>query len=79
MMMIITLRNLDDEIKAQLRIQAASPGHSMEKYILRKALVSSQQSELGSRIHQRFAAKGGLELALPKCEEKPKAADFTDK
>ncbi|MCE7520982.1 hypothetical protein LZG37_22860 [Halomonas titanicae] len=49
------------------------------RLILRKALAKPQQGGLGSRIHQRFAADGGLELALPKREEKLKAADFTDK
>ena len=75
-MATITVRNLDDELKAQLRVQAASHGHSMEeevRLILRKALVKPQQGGLGSRIHQRFAAEGELELALPKREEKPRA------
>ena len=27
-------------------------------------------------VGKRFAAEGGLELALPKREEKPRAADF---
>lgn len=49
------------------------------RLILRKALVKPQQDGLGSRIHQRFAAEGGLELPLSKREKKPKAADFTDK
>lgn len=81
-MATITVRNLDDELKAQLRVQAASHGHSMEeevRLILRKALVKPEQGGLGSRIHQRFAAEGGLELPLSKREKKPKAADFTDK
>ncbi|WP_276204783.1 MULTISPECIES: hypothetical protein [unclassified Halomonas] len=40
-MAAITVRNLDDELKAQRRVQAANHGHSMEeevRLILRKAL-----------------------------------------
>lgn len=65
-MVTITVRNLDYELKAQLRIQAASQVFSMEDNILRNTLVKSQKGGLGSRIHQRFATEGGLELALPK-------------
>ncbi|MGP9768166.1 FitA-like ribbon-helix-helix domain-containing protein [Halomonas sp. AOP13-D3-9] len=78
-MATITVRNLDDELKAQLRVQAANHGHSMEeevRVILRQALVKPQQGGLGSRIHQRFAAEIELELALPRREEKPRATDF---
>ncbi|MEA2117165.1 FitA-like ribbon-helix-helix domain-containing protein [Halovibrio sp. HP20-50] len=78
-MATITVRNLDDELKALLRVQAASHGHSMEeevRLILRKALVKPQQGGLGRRIHQRFAVEGGLELALPTCEEEPRDVDF---
>ncbi|WP_263365926.1 hypothetical protein [Vreelandella titanicae] len=38
----------------------------MEEDILRNTLVKPQKGGLGSRIHQRFATEGGLELALPK-------------
>lgn len=68
-MATITVRNVDDELKAQLRAQAANHGHSLEeevRLILRKALAKPQQGGLGSRIHQRFAAEGGLELTSPK-------------
>jgi antitoxin FitA len=66
MMVTITVHNLEGGLKAQLRIQAASQGLSMEEDILRNTLVKPQKGGLGSRIHQRFATEGGLELALPK-------------
>ena len=68
-MATLTIRNLDDEVKDLLRLSAAKNGHSMEeeaRIILRQALQGSQPSfGLGSRLQQRFAQSGGVELALP--------------
>lgn len=65
----ITIRNLDESVKARLRIAAARHGCSMEeevRQILRRALITEGGSErLGTRIHQRFAKVGGIDLALP--------------
>jgi antitoxin FitA len=74
----LTVRGLDDETKARLRVSAARHGHSMEaevRAILKDALSSQQPSSgLGSRIHARFAAVGGVELDLPHRDEMPRAA-----
>ncbi len=64
----ITIRQLDDATKAQLRIQAAIHGRSMEdeaRDILRSALncEPSRQGNLASVIRARFAPLGGVELA----------------
>ncbi|MGB0679712.1 MAG: FitA-like ribbon-helix-helix domain-containing protein [Polyangiales bacterium] len=69
----ITIRNLDDGLKARLRIQAAQHGTSMEdeaRQILRRVLTQEVQPsvDLGRAIHQRFATLGGVELALPERE-----------
>ncbi|WP_324733353.1 FitA-like ribbon-helix-helix domain-containing protein [Pseudomonas paeninsulae] len=65
----ITIRNLDDDLKAQLRVVAASHGRSMEeeaRVIIRQALSRQETSGgLGSRIHSRFAAIGGADIELP--------------
>lgn len=65
----ITIRNLDDTLKRRLRIRAAEHGRSMEeeaREILRQAIGSaSAPKNLGRTIHRRFAALGGVELALP--------------
>jgi hypothetical protein len=37
---------------------------------------SSATSGLGSRIHARFAAVGGVDLALPERSDEPRAASF---
>jgi plasmid stability protein len=65
----LTIRDLDDELRAKLRVRAARNGRSMEaevRAILRDALVRAPtEVRLGSRVHQRFAAVGGAELVLP--------------
>jgi plasmid stability protein len=77
-MATLTVRGLDDETKARLRVSAARHGRSMEaevRAILQEALPSQQPSSvgLGSRIHARFAAIGGAELELPARREAPRA------
>ncbi len=77
-MATLTIRDLDEELRAQLRVRAARHGRSMEaevRAILRDALTKpSAAGRLGSRVHQRFAAVGGLELDLPERCEPPRAA-----
>lgn len=79
-MATLTVRGLDDETKARLRVSAARHGRSMEaevRSILEDALPSQQASGgLGSRIHARFAAVGGVELDLPRRSEMPRAASL---
>lgn len=78
----LTIRNLDDQIKEQLRIAAAHNGHSMEeeaRLILGRALARvSPEGGLGSRIRNRFIALGGVELDLPARDEKANAADLSE-
>lgn len=78
----ITIRNLDDDLKAQLRVVAASHGRSMEeeaRMIIRQALSRQEKrGGLGSRIHARFAAVGGVDLAIPERKDKPRAASFDE-
>jgi plasmid stability protein len=77
---ILTIRGIDDELKARLRVRAARHGRSMEaevRELLRAALdPPSTQRGLGTRIHQRFAALGGEELELPPRGDTPRAADL---
>ncbi len=66
----ITVRNVDEGLKRRLRIRAAENGRSMEqevREILREALQreSSVPENLGTAIHARFKAIGGVELELP--------------
>lgn len=65
----MTIRNLSDDIKQRLRIQAAEHGHSMEEeaqIILRAALMEhTPPINLARAIHERFAPLGGVELDIP--------------
>lgn len=77
-MATLTIRDLDDELRARLRIRAARHGRSMEaevREILRGALAPSHSSDmLGSRVHQRFAAIGGADLETPDRLDTPRPA-----
>lgn len=66
----ITIRNLDDELKARLRVRAAHRRRSMEdevRQILRTALSqeSREGTNLAESIQRRFQALGGIKLKLP--------------
>lgn len=78
----ITIRNLDDDLKAKLRVLAASHGRSMEeeaRIIIRQALSRQEKrGGLGTRIHSRFASVGGVDLALPERKDKARAASFDE-
>ncbi|MCT0214366.1 plasmid stabilization protein [Synechococcus sp. CS-1326] len=81
----LTIRNLDDGLKAQLRLQAARHGRSMEeevRVILAEALTVPSPSAdaavgLGSRIRAHFAELGGVELDLPPRISSPEPAELT--
>ena len=84
-MATLTIRNLDERTKAQLRIRAARHGRSMEeeaRTILRDAiearLPAAPGQGLGSRIHAHFAQLGGVELELPERSSQPIPARFGD-
>ena len=81
----LTIRNLDERTKAQLRIQAARHGRSMEeeaRTILRDAVEARQPDAggqgLGQRIQAHFAALGGVELELPERASHQVPALFVD-
>jgi antitoxin FitA len=70
----ITIRDLEDDVKARLRVRAAMRGRSMEeeaRHILRASLAGDaaagvERTDLGTAIHDRFRAIGGVELQVPK-------------
>lgn len=72
-MATMTIRNIDDQLKARLRVQAARHGRSMEdeaRDILRAALSvePAQASSLVEAIRARIEPLGGADLALPERE-----------
>jgi plasmid stability protein len=72
-MATITIRNLDEKVKRRLQVRAALNGRSMEAEIRAYlALLAEEDTPsppsregLGSAIHKRFAAIGGVELDIP--------------
>jgi plasmid stability protein len=63
----ITIRNLDDKVKAKLRVRAAEHGRSMEeeaREILRVGLSNKPSAEpnLYEAIRRRIEPLGGVEL-----------------
>jgi plasmid stability protein len=77
----ITIRNLDEALKARLRVQAAVHGRSMEdeaRDILRTALnrEPAQPVNLAAAIRARFAPLGGVELPEMSREPMREPPDF---
>ena len=76
----ITIRNLDEALKARLRVEAARHGHSMEeevRLILRGVLGEPiRSSRLGSRIRERFVDLEDAGFEPPAREDRPRPADF---
>ena len=77
----ILIRQIGEGTKARLKRRAARHGRSMEeeaRAILKSALSSQTPvgENLGERIHQRFAALGGLDLPAIQCEPGREPPDF---
>lgn len=71
-MATIVIRNLDESVKRRLKIRAALNGRSMEaearetlEESLDKAPKTSPEVDIGTAIHRRFAALGGVDLQIP--------------
>jgi antitoxin FitA len=79
-MTTLTVRNIEPAIKDKLRMAAAANGRSMEeevRSILRVALTKPvTPSGFGSRVHNRFRALGGVDLAPSDRGEIAKPASF---
>ncbi len=65
----ITIRNLDDDVKARLRVRAAEHHRSMEeeaRLVLREAVeLKKAPRNLADAIRARIAPLGGIDLELP--------------
>ena len=81
-MATITIRQLDEHIKARLRVQAAHHGRSMEeeaRAILRSALSTEPpQGNLAEAVRRRFAPLGGVELKAPRRDRIRRPPDFDE-
>ena len=80
-MATMTIRNLDDDLKMQLRVRAARHGQSMEeevRSILRNAVKTEPLSgqSLVDSIRAMVEPYGGIELELPPREPQRDPPDF---
>lgn len=81
----MTIRNLDEDVKARLRVRAAQHGRSMEeeaRSILRAALSTNRKpattgAALVADIRALVAPFGGIELELPTRELQREPPDFS--
>lgn len=79
-MATLTIRGLDDDLHAKLRVRAARHGRSMEAEV-RSILEAELEARidaaagLGSRLHARFARAGGADLEIPDRHDEARAAD----
>ena len=77
----ITIRRLDDSVKARLRVRAARNGRSMEeeaRQVLTTALAeeSKRPLNLAESIRRLVAPFGGVELEIPPREPMREPPDF---
>jgi plasmid stability protein len=77
----MTIRNLDERLKARLRVRAAMHGRSMEdeaRDILRVALALEPEGGQGlvDAIRARIAPLGGVDLESPPREAVRPPPDF---
>jgi plasmid stability protein len=81
-MATLTIRNLDERVKALLRVEAARHGRSMEeevRVILQNALTGTANvTGFGSRVHERFASLADKGVTIPDRTEQPRAAEFPE-
>lgn len=83
-MATMTIRNLDDDLKARLRLRAARHGRSMEeeaRCLLREALTNKPKVGSGGAwvadIRALVEPFGGIELQLPLREPAHEPLDFS--
>jgi antitoxin FitA len=78
----LTLRNIDESLKTNLRIRAAENGRSMEeeaRQILKQFLLRKRCPDgIGSRISRRFSAVGGVDMQEARRSGPRKPPIFSD-
>ncbi|QNF93271.1 FitA-like ribbon-helix-helix domain-containing protein [Janibacter indicus] len=82
-MAAITVRNLDDEVRDELRLRAASHGHSMEAEVrsILTAAVSQRRHRPNALMDLYWAGRGGVEAEAefvePRGEAEQPRVDFS--
>lgn len=77
-MATLTIRGLDETVKAALRVRAAERGRSMEaeaREILTHAVIR-RGGGLGTAMAAHFAEFGDVDLDLPARSDRPRSVDL---
>lgn len=82
-MTAISVRDLDEDVAAKLKVRAARHGRSMEAEVRAILAVAVNETEdegpnLAQAIRQRFAATRGVEVPIPPRSDMPRSADLPD-
>ncbi len=80
-MATLTIRNIDDETKEQLRVRAARKGHSMEeevRMILRQAVHGLTGPELLKVTETLFGKQHGVDLDIPQRQGRLRSPGFAE-
>lgn len=81
-MATLTIRDVDEDLKAKLRVRAAENGRSMEaevRAILATVLTRPIPTQgMGTRIRERFSDVGDVSLELPPRTERARAVEFPE-
>lgn len=79
-MAAISVRDLDDDVAARLKVRAAQHGRSMEaeaRAILTAAVVAQEERpNLAQAIRESFTTVGGVDLDVPLRSEMPRSAQL---
>lgn len=80
-MAAISVRDLDDDVAARLKVRAAQHGRSMEaeaRAILTAAVAAAEDDRpnLAQAVQERFAMVGNIDLDIPPRSEMPRAAQL---
>ncbi len=82
-MAAISVRDLDEDVAARLKLRAARHGRSMEaevRAILTDAVAEAvEHVNLAQAVRQRFGAIGGAEIEVPPRSDMPRSADLRDR
>lgn len=78
-MAAISIRNLDEHVKAALRVRAAERGHSMEAEVraILTAAVTGERRTRNALMDLYWASRDGVDIDLPARDLDEPPVDFT--
>jgi plasmid stability protein len=80
MMASLVVRNIDESVKARLRMRASRNGHSMEaevRHILKDAVERDPAQNLADLALEIFGSRHGVDLEIPRPATDREPPDFS--